>query len=719
MLSFIFLQLRPVLARIQSLFLLSRREYQRILKATFFFCFILFFIFYQIELGQTKPDDAEKSIGHFLTLNLNFLFTFFAFYSFLRNIIKLRFDLSSRKRSFQANLTFAFIFISAPAIVAHFLASGFNFYFLDNWLNHQYEQARIQSQSLSSGYSQAMFQLLKNQAQVIEMQSESIMLEELEPVIQKFQIQGIAFYNLEYELLAKQTQSKSLEREWSPLSVKERQQLQKQGWLFLSQKAHTRLIFRYFLIFPALNQIIEVFSESSQEVAQSLWVLDEQYSKSESLQKSKRFLRVYYISGFLFMTALLLFGATWFAFYLAKRFVYPIERLSEATKELVKEEGLGYQLQLDKDSHSNTDFERLMTSFNLMSAQLLEHRLRLKESLHFIELTLEHIESGVISIQSNGIITTANRAAKELFQSSLPKGKTLEETLNSDVFRHLESMKKEFDATSHHRQDLILTKNEKPLHLTITCLKLADSDAKQNFWVYVCENFSEIQRLERVKAWRDVARRVAHEIKNPLTPIRLSAEYIQRKYSNQVQHADTLKQYCTMIVQEVNQLQMMVDEFSKFAKIPECVLQKGDLNAVIETTAHFFANALPQQITLHLEPCQHFPYLDIDAEQLKQALVNLIDNAVASIRDSGDIYLRSKFEQDLSMAIIEVEDNGSGVPAVMREKIFEPYVTGKKEGTGLGLAIVSQIVSDHHGFIRYHSVITGGSLFRIELPVNS
>ncbi len=721
LLSFVLLQFRSVVIRIQNLFLLSRREYQRILKATFFLVFILFFIFYQIELGQITPDDAEESIGHFVTLNLNFLFAFFAFYSFLRNIIKLRFDLSSRKRSFKANLTFAFIFISVPAIIAHFLASGFNFYFLDNWLNHQYEQARTQSQSISSGYSFTMFQLLKNQAQVVDMRNESFMLEELNEVIQQFQIKGIAFYSLQHELIAKRTKSESLEREWSPLSTQEKSKLQQQGWLFLAQKSHTRLIFRYFLISQYSQKIIETFGESSPEVAQSLWILDEQYSKSESLQKSKRFLRVYYTSGFLFMTALLLFGATWFAFYLAKRFVYPIERLSEATKELLKEEGLGYQLRLDKNSYSNTDFERLITSFNFMSAELLAHRLRLKENLHFIELTLEHIESGVISMQPDGIVTTANRAAKEFFQADFQVGQSLESALNQEVFVQLESMRNFDDRSNHHRQDLVLNPDKQPLHLTITCLKLADSHEDKDFLgcVYVCENLSEIQRLERVKAWRDVARRIAHEIKNPLTPIRLSAEYIQRKYSTQVQDATTLKRYCTMVVQEVNQLQMMVDEFSKFARTPECILQKGDLNAVIHATANFFSNVFPKNIQLHIETDESLPDLNIDAEQLKQALVNLIDNAAASIVDTGDIYLRTRFDKDLSMAMIEVEDNGTGVPVAMRNKIFEPYVTGKENGTGLGLAIVLQIVSDHLGFIRYNPVQTGGSNFRIELPAHS
>jgi len=215
-----------------------------------------------------------------------------------------------------------------------------------------------------------------------------------------------------------------------------------------------------------------------------------------------------------------------------------------------------------------------------------------------------------------------------------------------------------------------------------------------------------------------VARRVAHEIKNPLTPIQLSAQRIRRRYLDQLAGDGAVLDQCTQtIINEVSSLKTMVNEFSQFAKLPESRLVPDDLNDVIGELARFYEGGLPDSIRIELALDERLPRLPLDRAQMKRVFTNLIDNAAASIRGKGTITLRTMFLPETHAVLAEVLDDGVGVPEEVRGRLFEPYTSTKEGGTGLGLTIVNQIVSDHEGFVRYADRKPHGSIFSIELPV--
>ena len=237
------------------------------------------------------------------------------------------------------------------------------------------------------------------------------------------------------------------------------------------------------------------------------------------------------------------------------------------------------------------------------------------------------------------------------------------------------------------------------------------------------EDVSQIAKVERMEAWREVARRIAHEIKNPLTPIQLSAERLRRQLGTRPGIESTLVEECTRtIIGEVEDLKRLVNEFSAFARMPHLNPVPGDINALAgETVANFRAAHPNVEFALALDPA--IPLIPIDREALKRALVNLLDNAVAAVtainhNGAGPlIEVRSHRRPDNSIVTLEVADNGPGIDPRLRTRIFEPYYSGRKGGTGLGLAIVSAVVTDHHGFVRVIDNQPRGSRFVLEFPV--
>ncbi|MCH7477031.1 MAG: PAS domain-containing protein, partial [SAR324 cluster bacterium] len=435
------------------------------------------------------------------------------------------------------------------------------------------------------------------------------------------------------------------------------------------------------------------------------------------------------------MTLLIILAATWVSFYLARGFVTPIESLADGTRRVSQGE-LGYQVEGSSLGPLQGDFDELVQSFNLMSRQLKEQRHQLVETTEnlqqshhelgertrLVELLLENIDAGIVSLDPQGRITSANRAARRLAQ---PRGDSwlgahYRIALGKKFVALLDEMRERLlgDAERHLTQNLTVTQNRKPVHIEVTLLSLENKEGISEGTVVILKDVTAMQRNQRALAWQEVARRVAHEIKNPLTPIQLSAQRIRRKYLHNGGGEDgILDQSTQTIIREVTSLKKMVNEFSHFAQLPESQPVPGDLNKVIREVAGLYESGLPEhvQIDLKLEP--NLPPLPLDREQMKRVFSNLIDNAVASLPASrrGRITISTALNPEANTIVVEVIDDGTGVPEEVRDRLFEPYATSKEGGTGLGLTIVNQIVSDHFGYIRYSERKPRGSVFSIEL----
>ena len=385
-----------------------------------------------------------------------------------------------------------------------------------------------------------------------------------------------------------------------------------------------------------------------------------------------------------------------------------------------------------------------MQSFNSMSRDLLEHQIALNKTtnnlqkshqtlesqIRFVELVLENITTGVMSLDMDGHIEILNRSAKQMLQLKPGGGvsKHYRNVLEKESLEMLEEMVELIETKKERSisRNLIVHKKDGPIQVSATLLLLQNSEGISAGMVCVYNNITEIQRLQRARAWREVARRIAHEIKNPLTPIQLSAERIHRKYAGEVSDNSALQQSTQTIINEVQHLKRMVSEFSNFAKIPESNPQLSDINQIIKETLQLYHDNMPARISLTTELSEILPQLPLDSEQIRRVVINLVDNAISSIEKKGtlsrifrqgEIIIRTRHVPDLNIVCLDVEDNGTGISPEISDQLFEPYTTTKQHGTGLGLTIVSQTISDHNGFTRFRNLDSGGVCFTIELPV--
>jgi two-component system nitrogen regulation sensor histidine kinase NtrY len=430
-----------------------------------------------------------------------------------------------------------------------------------------------------------------------------------------------------------------------------------------------------------------------------------------------------YIITLFIVMLLIIFSATWFGIYLAKGITVPIQDLAEATRKIAQGD-LNHQIAIVADDEIGV----LVDSFNQMTRDLkrsnqgLEQaNLDLEQRRKYMETILRNVAAGVISVDKNGVITTINRAAERMI------GIRTEKVLNrryaevlipehlilaEDVLRE---MREQGEGFVEKQIDLILPERALTVLMTITVIH--DDEGNDMGMVIVFEDLSELQKAERAAAWREVARRMAHEIKNPLTPVQLSAQRLQKKYGDHLGKDDTVFHECTQtIIDQVEVLKNLVNEFSRYARLPVTHLQLNDLNEVIRDPVILFQDA-HKGIHFDFRPAPEIPHLMLDPEQIRRVMVNLLDNAVAAVdRENGRIEITTSFTREGRKAKVEVADNGCGVSPGYKVKMFEPYFSTKRTGTGLGLAIVNSIIADHHGSVSVADNRPRGTVVAFELP---
>ena len=435
-----------------------------------------------------------------------------------------------------------------------------------------------------------------------------------------------------------------------------------------------------------------------------------------------------------YILALVLIGlvvvllASWFGMYLARGITGPISELAAGTHAVAAGD-LDYTI----DPVGDDEIGQLVDSFNQMTTDLRVSRAELERRRRYTETLLKNVSAGVIGLNPEGRLTAINPHAERLLGVRMEDviGSNYREVLRPAFVHALDEVLAAFPTRRENRSSIKIESQDGEIELLITASPLSDDAGTNLGAVLFFEDVSQIAKVERMEAWREVARRIAHEIKNPLTPIQLSAERLRRQLGprlarlneNLLPSDDGLLEECTRtIIGEVEDLKRLVNEFSAFARMPHLNPLPGDLNALATETVASFQTAHPGvEFVLTLEPS--LPRILIDRESLKRALINLLDNAVfatANVARNGHgprIELRTSLDSASGVVVLEVGDNGPGISPGLRARIFEPYFSTKHGGTGLGLAIVSAIVTDHHGFVRVADNPPTGSKFILEFPV--
>lgn len=432
----------------------------------------------------------------------------------------------------------------------------------------------------------------------------------------------------------------------------------------------------------------------------------------EQLRSQRKTLQASQTLLFLAVTLAILFGTLWTSIYASRRITVPIKALAEATSRVGKGE-VGHRV----DIAATDEVGKLIESFNDMSTQLAQQRSELTETnrrLHderaFMGTVLESVATGIVAFTDDLRLLSINRAALQMLQLDSPApGTPLAELLDGDLEPVAGAVKELVSGRARSREAVLVIGAD--LHyVEISAARLAGGEGSG--WVVAIEDSTQLVQAQKLAAWNEAARRIAHEIKNPLTPIQLSAERIARKFRNG--DADTpqaIEQGTRTIVEEVSQLNRMVDEFARFARMPAIHLKHAQLAGILQQAAALYRDVKPG-VKIAVEVPDDLDLL-MDPEQIRRAIGNLLKNAVEAT-DQGEI--RVTAHRTPHRVVIEVTDPGRGVADADKEKLFLPHFSTKGRGTGLGLAIVHRIVRDHDGQIHVHDNHPRGTRFEIELP---
>ncbi len=458
--------------------------------------------------------------------------------------------------------------------------------------------------------------------------------------------------------------------------------------------------------------------------------ISQAFQEYKQLKLLKQPIKGIYILLFLLVTLVIVFSVTWFGLYLAKGITVPIQRLAEGTRE-VAAGNLDYRVTVEADDEVGI----LVTSFNKMTEDLAQSKAQLErayadlqakhaelvERRRYTETVLEAVATGVVSADARGVLTTVNRAAARMLGlvPDAAVGHHYATALAGPEFADLVALVARMERLREGtvEREVQLAREGRNLTLLVSLTALRGPGEEYLGLVLVFDDLTELVAAQRLAAWREVAQRIAHEIKNPLTPIQLSAQRLRRRLAGRLGDDAGVLEECTgTIIGEVEGLRRLVDEFSRFARMPSLAPRPTDLPRLLDGVVALYAETHPA-VALRTAFAPDLPVLEADAEQLKRALLNLIDNAVEA--GASEVEVAAWWERASGRVHVVVADNGPGIPPESRDKLFLPYFSTKTTGMGLGLPIVHQIVADHGGQIRVEDNPPRGSRFVIELPVVS
>jgi two-component system nitrogen regulation sensor histidine kinase NtrY len=688
-------------------------------------------IYLEVQLPDVSPESSTGSnILFFVLINVNIILLGLLVFLVLRNLVKLvverrRRILGSR---LQVRLVLAFVSLSlVPSVLLFIIAGGLLTRSFDRWFDSKVDSALQGALEIGQTYYQnsannAIFYARQlSQRITAEGLAEGHRLADLRAFVQNKQ--------REYNLGTVEIFSPNGE----PIVVSVNEQVPTSGVIkpegeFLNRALRGLEVTRTEVFGDAdvirggvplygSDKRIRGVVVADYYVPKSISKRAVQISQSYEQYKYMTFLKTpvknSYLLTMLLMTLVVIFAATWCGIYLSRGITVPIQKLAEGTHE-VAQGNWDYKIESGRDDEIGV----LMNSFNQMTGDLKQIKLELERRGTVVETLLANIAAGVVSVDPAGKITNWNKAAEKILavEAELAMGKNYQEVFSAEPLREIRTIVDSVMERESVEREIKLALQDRLLAVVVNAATLRDDDGSILGVMLFLEDITQIQKVQRMEAWREVARRIAHEIKNPLTPIQLSAERLRKRYARMLEGDGGILDKCTTtIIQQVEELKNLVNEFSQFARLPSAQLAPADLNQIINDALVLFKEA-HHGIHFHFR-VGTLPQLDLDREQIKRVLINLLDNAVAAVGGEGEIKLATSHDVARGVVTLEVADNGSGLAPEIRTKIFEPYFSTKENGTGLGLTIVSQIIEDHRGYIRAWPNDPKGTRFMMEFPV--
>ena len=468
----------------------------------------------------------------------------------------------------------------------------------------------------------------------------------------------------------------------------------------------------------------------AQRLENRLRGISQAFQEYKQLKLLKNPIKGIYILLFLLMTLIIVFSATWFGLYLARGITEPIQMLAEGTRE-VAAGNLDYKVQARADDEIGI----LVDSFNQMTSDLASSKAKLEaayadlQAKHgememrrsYTETVLGAVATGVVSVDPAGRITTINGAAERMLgiPAKSAQGLSASVALRRPDYAEISALVARMARLGEGtvEREVHLRRDGQAITLLASATALKGPDGADMGMVLVFDDLTELLKAQRLAAWREVAQRIAHEIKNPLTPIQLSAQRLRRRLAGD-RSADEkrlLDEATGTIIQEVDGLKQLVDEFSRFARMPALTLRSTDLARLLDGVCVLYRESHPA-LGIKSAFSTELPPIEVDPNQIKRAVLNLVENAVEAVGPTGEVLVETLWLAESRRARIMVSDTGPGISPEDKERLFVPYFSTKATGMGLGLAIVHQIVTDHGGSIWVEDNLPQGSRFVIELP---
>jgi two-component system nitrogen regulation sensor histidine kinase NtrY len=438
---------------------------------------------------------------------------------------------------------------------------------------------------------------------------------------------------------------------------------------------------------------------------------------SENYRQQRLFrrpIRLSYTLALATIALLVIYSATWFALYLSRVITTPIQQLAEGTRRIA-----GGDLDFTIAVEAQDEIGLLVDSFNRMTRDLRSNKAELERRRNLTETILESIGTGVIAVDPGGVVAACNRAAHELLALGPDVvGRPLAEAVGGPALRPLLETAVARPAAGEAETRVVFAAGGQMRTLVVTVVPLRGPRLADLGRLVVVEDLTQLVRAQRVAAWREAARRIAHEVKNPLTPIQLSVERARKKFADRAPDREAVfLEAAETVITQVEAMKRLVDEFSRFARLPASRPEPVDLRGVVDGALALYRPE-PKGVTIAARHPAEPLVVDADAEQLRRVFINLVQNALDALEGPGSIAVETAAGPGGQTAVVSVSDTGRGLPVADRERLFLPDVTTKKQGGGLGLAIVSDIVAAHGGTVRAEDNHPRGTVFRIELPLH-
>lgn len=708
------------------------------------------------------PDTASDTLVLYALSTLNFVAFVVFLFIFIRNLLKLRLERRERQlgSKIKTRLLIYFVAISFLPIIA---MAVFSYLFLNRSLEKWFGRlpARVvnEAQEVQREAVDAQFRNLRRTASllavVLNPESDAERQQTLDRIVASGQLTAIEIVDANAGVVARSigTVNGAEAIEVDRLLQRAREARAPDDSLADGKDFDVGSV----TLDDSRQLLVVPLRRASNDLGDTITGSQREYQNLVARQRRVRSLG---LSTLGLMTLMLLFVSSWVAIYLARGIATPIKALAEASNEIARgnfshrvstiaEDELA--LLADSFNQMTTQLEENRTSIEAGSSALREKNLTLEERRNYIETVLESLSTGVVSLDDNDRVTTINAAASRMLRPAKPldgmdetteEPPRLQELIRPDDWLVLSPILRRARRTGQSAEQAQLAgRNDgSSLPVALNATALGPPSAEKRGVVLVIEDLSELLAAQRVAAWSEVARRMAHEIKNPLTPIQLSAERIAKTYARARQNGGSNGQYgnevvsdrsgderhvtevigeCTdTIAREVAGLKAMVDEFSRFARLPLAKLEAASLNEVIRHAVALYDGRL-DGISIKTDLAGELPTAMLDREQLRRVFVNLIDNAnnaLSQVEGERLIDVSTRFDRARNLLIAEVEDTGHGIRPPDFKRLFQPYFSTRGSGTGLGLAIVQRIIMEHGGRIRAEANYPRGARFIIELP---